>query len=220
MQLSLENIECNLSKKKLLGGVNLSVDRGELTLLYGDNGSGKTSLIRVIAGLNRNYSGSVVINGEEVISQNHFSLVKRHCSILLTIPVRPTGMKVKDFLDLYSDERDLGLFDELYQLFSIDKLIDSYMDSISDGERQKVLLTKTLSKDVGLLILDEPSTYLDYNSKEKLYNFISTRLMDKGRAILLSTHDLHNAQEHISNSFLVNNGIVIETGKELKVFSD
>ena len=91
------------------------------------------------------------------------------------------------------------------------------MDSISDGERQKVLLTKVLSKKATVIILDEPSTYLDYTSREKLYEFLSNRMIPMGKALLISTHDLHNAREHMSKSYLVKDGKVVATQQKLEI---
>jgi iron complex transport system ATP-binding protein len=222
MELKLEHINVNLpirggGNRKLLSGVNLSVQGGDFTLLYGDNGSGKTSLIRAVAGLNPYYSGSIQIREKAVDVESHIGLIKSHSSILLTVPVRPVGMRVREFLDLYENERDIALYKELFELFSIGKLMDSFMDSVSDGERQKVLLTKVLSKKTNLLILDEPSTYLDFNSREKLYDFLSSRLIKLNKAILISTHDLHNAKKHLNNSYYVKDGAVEETGLELTI---
>ena len=219
-ELRLRNIDVNLPSGRVLSDVNLDARAGEITLLYGDNGTGKTSLIRVISGLNTHYSGDIEMHNESIDIDNHISVVRKRSSILLTVPVRPAGMRVREFLGLYEEERNDTLYSELVELFSVAKLMNSYMDSISDGERQKVLLVKVLSKNVDLIILDEPSTFIDFRSREKLYEFISERLMKLGKAILLSTHDLHNAREHLSNSYHVIEGKVSETGTVLENFDD
>ena len=132
--------------------------------------------------------------------------MKDRASILLTVPINPSGITVREFLGLFENEKNDKVFDELYSGFNISKIANSFLDSISDGERQKVLLLKVLSKDVDLFILDEPGTFLDYSTKKYLYDFIRRMVKEQKRGVLISSHDLDHLRETIDGSYRLHDG--------------
>ena len=204
--MNLLKLDSVVVGNKLLKNLSLKVNVHDVVLLKGLNGAGKTSLMRTIAGLMPFSDGDIYIENQKLTKNNHNSIVRESCSVLLTMPLQANGILVSDYFDLHLNQLDSSEFEKLKDLFSIQYLMDKYIDQLSDGERQKVLLIKTLSKRASLYLLDEPSTFLDYKSKEILYNYLKTKTQELNKAILICSHDLLNVEAFSNKIFLIENG--------------
>mgnify|MGYP000442249380 CR=1 FL=1 len=207
--LNLLKLDSVVVGNKLLKNLSLKVNVHDVVLLKGLNGAGKTSLMRTIAGLMPFSDGDIYIENQKLTKNNHNSIVRESCSVLLTMPLQANGILVSDYFDLHLNQLDSSEFEKLKDLFSIQYLMDKYIDQLSDGERQKVLLIKTLSKRASLYLLDEPSTFLDYKSKEILYNYLKTKTQELNKAILICSHDLLNVEAFSNKIFLIENGSIV-----------
>ncbi len=186
MILELKNIEIGY-KRPILKMSSFVIEKGETVFLKGLNGSGKSTLIRTICGLLPAKEGAICIDGEKVTAQSKIALVKSKFSVLLTSVLQANEITVKDYFELHENSLIPLELEKLIDLFSIRDLLNENLNTISDGEKQKVLLVRTLSKDAILYILDEPVTYLDYLSKDVFYNYV---LNEKKKTFLISSHDL------------------------------
>ena len=190
MILQLHNVGVGY-KKPIIKNLSLEIEQGQTFLLKGLNGSGKSTLIRSICGLQTILQGGLQINGKTIDKNNHNTIVKNTCSVLLTSALMANGITVQEYLDLHENTLDLREMETLISSFGVSKLLPKKLDEISDGEKQKFLLVKTLSKKASLYILDEPTTFLDYKAKDVFYSYLA---LAKDKTFLISSHDLERME--------------------------
>ena len=185
-------------------GSNLSaaLPRESLTCLIGVNGAGKSTLLRTLSGLLPPLAGSVEIMGKRIES-----LSVRQMSTLLSIVLttRPdTGLLTVEEtvaagrmpytpLSGRLSETDQKLVEEAMRLTGTAHLRHRALASLSDGERQRVMIAKSLAQDTPLILLDEPTAFLDFPGKIGTLRLLQSLAHDRGKTILLSTHDLEPA---------------------------
>lgn len=199
--IQLNNLSIGYPKKTIATGLNARLQAGKLTCLVGRNGVGKSTLLRTLAGFQSPLSGQLIINGKDItdVSKKQLSTM---ISVVLTgrpsvqqITVREiVGMGRSPYTDMWGSLRaeDVAIVNESIEMVGIEMLADRRLDTLSDGESQKVMIAKALAQQTPTILLDEPTAFLDYPSKAE-----TMRLMkriagadDTPRAALLSTHDM------------------------------
>jgi len=200
--LHTEALSVGYGKKAIVEGVDLRIGRGELVALIGVNGSGKSTLLRTLAGLQAPISGKVFCAGEGL----HAMAVKeraRQIAVVLTGRPQVGLLDVRTLVSLgrqpwtgrmgrlsAADERAV---DEAMDHVGITAFARRGMDALSDGERQKVMIARALAQDTPLLLLDEPTAFLDLVNRVQVMRLLHRIAHDLGKAVLLSTHDLRAA---------------------------
>jgi iron complex transport system ATP-binding protein len=195
-QLEARNLALSFPGKTLLNTTSLTIQSGMITSLQGRNGTGKSTLMRCLAGLHAPVAGEVMLNG---IPISKMSVLERSRFIgaLWTERVRIPGISVRDlvFMGTYNAGRSAEtsstqLVNECIEELGISDLADSPLDRLSDGELQKGMIARALAQRPSFLLLDEPTTYLDYVAKEELMKTLLHICNSKGVGILFTTHDL------------------------------
>lgn len=184
-------------------GLDAMSEDGTLTCLVGVNGIGKSTLLRTVAGFQAPLGGTVIIgDGTDSVSVNQMTdlHLSRTLSVVLTEKLSETNLKVYDVVGLgrspYTGlmggltDADRSIVEKSLELAGISALADRCMDEMSDGERQKVMIAKALAQQTPVIVLDEPSAFLDYPSKEELMKLLMRLAHDEGKTILISSHDL------------------------------
>ncbi len=175
---------------------------GELTCLLGANGAGKSTLIRTLAGSQPPLSGSVLINGipRQDIRQNELS---RLIGVVLTDKTAIGGLTVREVVELgrqphtgffgLLSSHDHAIVDEAIIACGIADKASRFIASLSDGEKQKVMIAKALAQECPIVLLDEPTAFLDIVSRIEIMTLLHRIATERNRAILLSTHDIEQA---------------------------
>ncbi len=183
-------------------GLSLSLYAGELTCLLGANGAGKSTLLRTLSGAQPPLSGQVVINGTPLndINRHHLS---QTIGVVLTDKTAIGGLTVAEVVALGRQPHtgffgklsthDLTVTHESMAACGIIEKKDHYMASLSDGERQKVMIAKALAQECPIVLLDEPTAFLDIVSRIEIMSLLHRIATQHQRAILLSTHDIEQA---------------------------
>lgn len=192
--IKLENITLGYENHIVLKNINLEINDGDFICVVGPNGSGKSTLIKGILGLIKPLKGKVKYN----IEKNFIGYMPQETKVdsnfpasVLEIVLSGTlnGMKLKPFYTKV--EKELAL--KKLKILGIESLKNKSFLDLSGGERQKVLLARSLCATKKLLILDEPSNNLDSKSKEKLYKTVVDLNQNQGITVIMITHDLdHN----------------------------
>lgn len=211
-QLSIGYADSRKKVKPLMPAISVSLDKGELVALTGPNGAGKTTLFRVISSNLKPLQGQVFIDGKDIAdlsARQKAGLL----SIVLTDRVGENFMKVFDvvasgrypYTGLWArlTREDKIIIDRSLELTGAAVLSDRLMQSLSDGERQKVMIAKALAQDTPLILLDEPSAFLDYPSKIALIQLLKKLASDFNKTILFSSHDLDMIMRQVDKLWLM-----------------
>lgn len=192
------------SKKKIIiaENINASIAQGEFICLLGPNGAGKTTLMRTIAGFIPALSGNIYINDKDIstIKQNEMSKL---LGVVLTEKPNVSSMSVEQLIGLgrspYTgfwgriNNDDKKTIEKAIEETGIVNLKSRLVDTLSDGERQKVMIAKALAQSTPIILLDEPTAFLDFPSKADTMRLLARLAHEKDKCILQSTHDLNMA---------------------------
>ena len=188
--LTLENLQLGYDKTPVLSNIHLTITDQDFICIVGPNGSGKTTLIRGILGLIKPQSGKIHYQN---IKQTSIGYMPQETSVDPNFPASVFEIVLSGTLNsghnFYSEKAKEKALSALQKLHILD-LKDASFSELSGGQRQKVLLARTLVATDKLLILDEPSNNLDQASKADLYKLIKQINAKQGIAILMVTHDL------------------------------
>jgi cobalamin transport system ATP-binding protein len=207
--------------KVILDHINVSLKAGELVCLIGPNGAGKSTLMRTLAGMQAPLSGSITLLGDDLRRLNPLDLAKR-LSIVLTERVDVGLLSAYALVALgrypYTGWMgDLTPDDEAAVRWAIEavgavELAGRNVQELSDGERQKIMIARALAQEPAVMLLDEPTAYLDLPRRAEILAMLRKLARDTGRAILLSTHDLDLALRNADCIWLLPTGGPLHVG--------
>ena len=186
-------------EKVVASQLNGAINSGELTCLLGRNGVGKSTLLRTLSGFQPALGGDILLQGNPLTSYSDQEL-SRLIGVVLTEKPHVRNMTVDELVAMgrapYTgfwgvlSKDDHRIVDESIQLVGIDSLRHRLIQSLSDGERQKVMIAKALAQQTPVIYLDEPTAFLDYPSKVELLQLLRRLAHDEQKTIFLSTHDV------------------------------
>jgi len=208
---------------EVMKGLSLSARRGELVALIGRNGTGKSTLLRTLVGLQPPLGGSVALDGH-LIGEIGLSQLPRLVSFASTEPVALHNIRVRDVVSLgrfpytnwigtltYEDKKAVSV---ALEATGLSGLADRSIDGISDGERQRALIARSLAQDTGLLVMDEPTAFLDLPSRYGIVSLLRKLTREKGKCVIYSTHDLDTAINEADRIWLMTGDTVSEGAPE------
>ena len=210
------------------GHINAGINSGELTCLLGANGIGKSTLLRTLSAFQPKLSGEIFIQGQE-IEQYKDKELSMAISVVLTEKCEVRNMTVTELVGLgrtpYTgfwgtlDEDDKQIVERSISLVKIEKLADRMVHTLSDGERQKVMIAKALAQETPIIFLDEPTAFLDFPSKVEMMQLLHRLSRQTNKTIFLSTHDLELALQIADKIWLMDkmNGVIIGTPEDLSL---
>lgn len=210
----------------LMPAIDVALHEGEAVALVGANGSGKTTLFKTLTGSLKPIEGSVELCGKPL---SEYSPNERAKLFSLVLTEKPDDLFLKVF-DIVAAGRyphsglmaklrdeDYDMIKAKLQIVGVLNLIDRDFISLSDGEKQKVMIAKALVQDTPIIYMDEPSAFLDYPSKVELLRLISRLASEEHKTILYSSHDLELLMKHASMMWVVAKGMPMMEGKPEEV---
>ena len=219
--MKTKNLSVGYNRKTVLSLVDLCFEKGKFISLLGPNGSGKTTLLRTMAGLLPPCDGSVLI---DQIPLNEFrqEYLAGILSVVLTDRVSPGLFSVFEFVALgrYPYTGFLGRLKEadkkvvissLSQVHARD-LVSRQIETLSDGEKQKVLIARALAQEPGLILLDEPTIHLDLKHRMEVMSILQNLCRKKGITVVASMHDVDIAAKISDQVVLVKDGGIVSWG--------
>jgi NitT/TauT family transport system ATP-binding protein len=194
--LELQDLRKQFGSFTALGGVSLSLEEGEFLSLLGPSGCGKTTALRIIAGFLQPDSGRVVIGGEDMTShapnRRDIGMVFQAYSLFPNMTAAQNvafGLKVRKWPGAKRDAR-VG---ELLEIVGLSHAVDRYPHQLSGGMRKRVSLAQTLVLDPDIILMDEPFSALDVQTRQLMENELLALWAEKKKAVLFITHDLDEA---------------------------
>lgn len=219
--LSAENLTVGYDKRTVVSGIDIKALKGQVICLLGANGAGKSTVLRTLSGLLAPVSGAVYVGGKNVREINGKALARR-LSLVLTEQPAPSLTTVyeltamgrtpyTDFLGRLSDDDRRITEEALAQTGSL-PLKDRFFGELSDGEKQKVMISRALAQQPELIILDEPTSHLDIKHKIEIMRILQRLANEKGITCILSLHDIDIALKCCSAVMLVKDGKIAACG--------
>lgn len=219
--LQIKDLTIGYGNKVVANNLTANIPTGELICLLGSNGTGKSTLMRSICGFQPVLGGNITINKREVLDFNEKELSKQ-IAVVLTDRVVVPNASVQELVG-YGRSPYTGM---LGRLNAADKIIvshameqcgiahkkNSLLTSLSDGERQKAFIAKALAQDTPLIILDEPTAFLDLPARVEIMQLLRDIANTSGKSILMSTHDLDLALQLSDRLWLLQSGGPLTTG--------
>lgn len=196
--LEIKNLSIGYGEKVLSKEIYLALNKGELVGLIGQNGVGKSTLIRTFCGLHPPISGSISIDGKQLNKYTNKEIAKM-VSLVLTGKPDSMNLTVIELIALgrypYSGwlgilgQEDKMKIDEAIALMEINYIATKKLFELSDGQLQKVMIARALAQDTPLIVLDEPTSHLDLRNKIEVLQSLK-QLAISGKSILISTHEI------------------------------
>ena len=189
--------------KPLISEIGFHVCRGQILTLIGPNGSGKSTILKTIVGQLRSIAGVIMMDGEDIRQRSRNDVAKR-MAILMTERLQPELMTCRDMvstgrypytgrLGLLSEEDKAIVQDALEQVDAV-SIAERAFTNISDGQRQRILLARALCQQPEVIILDEPTSFLDIRYKLELLSILKRMVREKNLAVIMSLHELDLAE--------------------------
>ena len=202
----------------VVDGIDASLHCGELVALIGKNGAGKSTLLRTLSAFQKPLSGTIECNGRDMASMSPDDVAKELAVVLTS--AEPVPLTVREIVSLgrtpytnflgRTSTKDKGIVDDAMSMMGVREFENRQATSLSDGERQKCMIAKALAQETSLILLDEPTAFLDFGSKVNLFRTLKKLAAEKQKAILVSTHDIELAIRFADKIWLLSDGVMHE----------
>lgn len=186
----------------VISDINLELRSGQLACLIGENGIGKSTLLKTLTGFLPKLKGSLLLGNRDIESFSQRELA-RQVSIVLTQKPDVQNLTIEEIIGLGRSPytgffgrlraEDRKVVDDAIATMGIEKLRGRMIQTLSDGERQKVMIAKALAQETSIILLDEPTAFLDFPSKAETFQSLQRMAHERDKLILISTHDLELA---------------------------
>ena len=195
----------------------LELNSGEFTALIGRNGTGKSTILRIIAGLMRPVEGDVMISDRPLSSMTRRDIAE-HISFVSTEDIKMSNLRVRDVVGLgrapytnwigYLSTRDINLINDSLDQVGMGAFGEKNISTLSDGERQRVMIARALAQDTPIILLDEPTAFLDVPNKYEIAILLRRLSHENDKLVLFSTHDLNIAMQTADKIAVMSNGSI------------
>lgn len=226
-RLRAEEITVGYGDRVILDRLSVDIPDGSLTMIIGPNGCGKSTLLSALSRLLKPSTGRVTLDGEDLY-RRPAKKVARELALLPQGAVTPTGIEVSALVarGRYPYQRLLhqwGPEDEAAVLSAMEathtsELAERFVDELSGGQRQRVWLAMLLAQQTGIMLLDEPTSFLDIAHQYELLELMRTQ-RDEGKTQVAVLHDLNQAARYASHLIVMKKGRIITTGKPDEVLT-
>mgnify|MGYP000858441848 CR=1 FL=1 len=212
--IELHDFSIGYGERTLLNEVETTIEKGKLTALIGRNGTGKSTLLRAIAGLNRRYAGRILLDGR-LAADMRAPEMARTLAFVTTERTRIANLKCEDVVAIgrapYTNwigqlqPEDQKRVDDAMQLVGMSGYAEKTMDKMSDGECQRIMIARALAQDTPVILLDEPTAFLDLPNRYELCLLLKKLAQEEKKCVLFSTHDLDIALSLCDSIMLIDN---------------
>lgn len=212
------------AERNAVDGVTLAFERGMCHVLIGANGSGKTTLLKMLTGVLKPTSGCIYV-GEDKSYLNTMPVKERakHIGMLLQESAVPGDMVLREFVlcgrypyvAFWSQPsaEDRRIANEAITRCGLDELAEKPMRALSSGQRQLARIAQLVTQGAEILLLDEPTTFLDLSVQERIFGILKQLRQDLGVTVILSLHELHTAARIADEVYAMKSGRLVERGR-------
>lgn len=217
--IEIKNIEFSYKNtRKILDNITFDMKENHFIAILGNNGAGKSTLLKCINGINTSDNGTVTISGENVLTMHRKEVAKR----IAYVAQKNEGSRVtvfdtillgrKPYIKWDATKEDLKLVDEIIEQMGLNEFKLRYIDEISEGELQKVMLARALAQQPKMLLLDEPTSSLDPRNQYEVLSIIKNIAKNKNIAVIIVLHDLNLALRYCDRFLFIKNEKIYSYG--------
>ena len=214
MLLSVNNMEFSYKDRKILNGINFTVEKGDFISILGINGSGKSTLLKCINKILSYEKGSILLNDEDIKNIDNFKIAQKIAYVPQKFSVeRSTVFDAillgrRPYITWNVSKEDIEITENVMKLLNIESYALRYINELSGGELQKVVLARALVQDPEILLLDEPTSDLDLKNQYDVMNLLKKISKDKKITPIVVLHDINLALRYSNKFILLKNGKV------------
>lgn len=229
MSLNIKNLVLGYEDKIIVNNIDLSIPKGEITILIGANGCGKSTLLSGMSRLLTPKDGNVYLDGISIHDYKPKELAKR-LAILPQGPTAPEGITVKElcyfgrnpYKNLFGSrtKEDDDKVDWAIEVTGLKEFANRQLDSLSGGQRQRAWIAMALTQDTEVLLLDEPTTYLDLAYQIEILELLKDLNKKTNKTIVIVIHELNQAARYADNLVCMKKGSIYSQGRVETVFTE
>lgn len=226
--IEVKDLDVAYEQKYIIKKMNLEIPKGKITMIIGSNGCGKSTLLKTIARIITPKKGDIKLEGVSIKAQAPKEIAKK-MAVLPQSPVVPSGLLVKELVSYgrfpYQSamgglkEKDIEMVNWAMKVTGISDFADRSVDSLSGGQRQRAWIAMALAQETEILVLDEPTTYLDMAHQLEILLLLQKLNKEENRTIVMVLHELNNATKFADYLIGVKEGEVVFRGKPLDVIT-
>ncbi|BCH30736.1 iron-enterobactin transporter ATP-binding protein [Mesorhizobium sp. L-8-10] len=220
--LAAKGVAIAYGRSMVVEGLDLAIAPGAFTALIGPNGSGKSTILRALAGLRAPNAGTILLDGRP-LSEFSTKEIARRVGVLAQGPAAPEGLTVLDLVrqgryphrSLFGrwSEQDDNACAEALALTGMDDLAARPLENLSGGQRQRAWIAMTLAQETGILLLDEPTTFLDLAHQIEMMHLVAELVATRGKTVVAVLHDLNQAARHADHMVMLKAGKIAAAGR-------
>jgi iron complex transport system ATP-binding protein len=229
VRLAAEGVRLAYGEKVVVDDLDLQLTDGSFTAIVGPNGCGKSTLLRALGRLLRPTSGTVLLDGRAITSTPTREVAKV-LGLLPQTPLAPEGLTVADlvargrhphqsWLRQWSSDDEAAVTEALTWTDMAD-LADAPVDALSGGQRQRAWISMALAQGTDLLLLDEPTTYLDLAHQVDVLELVGRLHTERGRTVVVVLHDLNLAARYAERLVAMKDGVLVASGTPQEVLTE
>lgn len=227
--LKTKDLVIGFKGKGILPPINVALNEGNLIALIGPNGAGKSTLFKTLTANIQPVSGNIELLGKELSS---YSPKEKASLIGLVLTERPDDIFLKVYDVVASgrcpytnffgriEKEDEVIIIESLEIVGVKHLINRYFDTLSDGEKQKIMIAKTIAQNTPIIFMDEPTAFIDYPSKIELFSLMKMLTKKRKKTIIFSSHDLELLLRYTDDIWIISKNRELISGKKDDLIKD
>ncbi|MCR4944731.1 MAG: ABC transporter ATP-binding protein [Clostridium sp.] len=226
--ISVKNLRVGYEKNIIIPDMNLSIPKGKVSIIIGGNGCGKSTLLKTISRINKPVSGEIFINNKNIKGEKEKDIAKE-VAFLPQGPVAPAGITVKELVSFgrFPHQKMIGgLTDHDKEVIEwaiketgLSEFADRQIENLSGGQRQRAWIAMTLAQETEIIMLDEPTTYLDMSYQLEVLEILQKLNRDKKITVVIVLHELNNACRFADNIIGLKKGTLVCEGRPIDVIT-
>ncbi|MBC6003845.1 Probable siderophore transport system ATP-binding protein YusV [uncultured Clostridium sp.] len=226
--ITTKNLNISYGNVDIVKDLNLNIPKGKITTIIGANGCGKSTILKTIGRVITPKSGNIYINGKDIYKENPREIAK-NMAILPQSPQAPSGLTVEELIAYgrfphqkgfgKANDKDKDIVNWALEITGIEEFKDRNIDDLSGGQRQRAWIAMALAQETDILLLDEPTTYLDLAHQLEILKLLEDLNKKQGRTIVMVIHELNNAARFADHMIGIKKGRVVCEGSADEVMT-
>lgn len=226
--ITTKNLNISYGNVDIVKDLNLNIPKGKITTIIGANGCGKSTILKTIGRVITPKSGNIYINGKDIYKENPREIAK-NMAILPQSPQAPSGLTVEELIAYgrfphqkgfgKANDKDKDIVNWALEITGIEEFKDRNIDDLSGGQRQRAWIAMALAQETDILLLDEPTTYLDLAHQLEILKLLEDLNKKQGRTIVMVIHELNNAARFADHMIGIKKGKIVCEGSADEVMT-